>query len=82
MFTCVNMYSAIQTVRYGPVSRCSSLYDVFNGASPELYDNYNYVHVQCIHVIGPPRHLLSAIALDNRPDRSVYSIVTNTCSHT
>ncbi len=34
--TCVNMCSAIQTVRYGPILRCSSLY-IFNGASPELY---------------------------------------------
>ncbi len=35
------MYSAIQTVRYGPISCCSSPY-IVNGASPELYDKCFY----------------------------------------
>ncbi len=37
----LDMYSAIRTVWYGPISHCSFLY-IFNGASPELYDNKYY----------------------------------------
>ncbi len=56
MFTCkirVNMYSAIRTVRYGPISHCSSLY-IFNGATPELYDKYYDLGMwlACPHTTG------------------------------
>ncbi len=62
--TCVNMYSAIRTARYGPISRCSSLY-IYNGASPELYDKGKYctVHIALYmftHVLQVNMHVFLA----------------------
>ncbi len=49
--TCVNMYNAIQTVRYGPISRCSSPYS-FNGSKSR--DVGYYISADSTYYISVP----------------------------
>ncbi len=67
--TCVNMCSAIRTVRYGPISRCSSPYTL---ASPELYDNTTY----SLHEYWERSQVCCQYWLQWRCDVSLHSVNT------